>query len=155
MGMSPEAAAEMVAARFDQGFSCAESVLMVLQEVYDLEGEKLLTAAAGFGGGLGRLQSVCGAVAGAVIALGLHEGQSVADQKAEPKKVSTSVRPKVREFVERFQAEFGAIECRALLPFDFNVPGGFEAFQASGIKQQTCHRYVRFAVEMLAKQAAD
>lgn len=96
------------------------------------------------------MQMVCGAVTGGVMALGLKEGQSPENPKADPKKLGAVVRPKVREFVERFQAEFGAVECGALLPFDFKTPGGYEAFQASGIKETTCKRFIKFAAETLA-----
>ncbi len=126
--------------------------MQVLQEAYGFKGERVWMAASGFGGGIGRLQSVCGAVTGGVMALGLREGQSVESPRADPKRISTAVRPKVKEFVERFRAEFGAIDCGALLPFDFKQPGGYEAFQASGIKHQTCQRYKDFAVRLLAEE---
>ncbi len=124
--------------------------MQVLQEVYGLEGDRLWTAAAGFGGGVGRLQSVCGALAGGTMAIGLLEGSRAGD----PKKTADAIRPEVRRLVEGFRERFGAIECRDLVPFDFSLPGGYDAFKASNCKQERCHHYVRYVVETLAARSS-
>jgi C_GCAxxG_C_C family probable redox protein len=119
--------------------------LQVLQEVFELEGEHVWTAASGFGGGIGRVQLVCGALTGAVIALGLAEAKAVAEPG--PKTVSDPVRPKVRQLLDGFQERFGSTECRALVGFDFNAPGGYEAFRESKEARAGCQSYIQFAVQ--------
>jgi C_GCAxxG_C_C family probable redox protein len=124
--------------------------LQVLQEVLGLEGEWLWTAASGFGGGIGRVQLVCGALTGAVIALGLAEGKSTAEPG--PKTVSDPVRPKVRQLVKGFEDEFGSTECRALVGFDFSSPEEYEAFRASKEARAGCESYIRYAVQEVASR---
>jgi C_GCAxxG_C_C family probable redox protein len=124
--------------------------LQVLQEVLDIEGERLWTAASGFGGGIGRVQLVCGALTGAVIALGLAEGRDMADPG--PKTVSDPVRPKVRHLVEAFEERFGATDCRALVGFDFSSPVEYEAFRASKEARAGCESYIRYAVQEIASR---
>ena len=79
------------------------------------------------------------------MALSLYGGQT-----GDPKAVADAVRPKVRELAQGFVDRFGSLECRNLVPFDFNTPGGYEAFRKSGVKQQRCHNYVAYAVRTVA-----
>ena len=61
----------------------------------------------GFGGGMQR-GSTCGAVVGAVAALGWVTGRTEPD---EPRTESAAA---VKEFLKRFEAEFGTLSCREL-----------------------------------------
>ncbi|MHB1161258.1 MAG: C-GCAxxG-C-C family protein [Chloroflexota bacterium] len=121
--------------------------MQVLQEALDLNGERVWTAASGFGGGVARHQSMCGALTGATMALGLYGGQTMAD----PKSVADTLRPRVQELLRGFGSAFGHTECRNLVPFDFSTTEGYEAFKASGVKQRQCNRYVRFTVEAVTR----
>lgn len=114
-----------------------------------IEGDRVWTAAAGFGGGIGRQQYVCGAVSGAVIGLGLYGGQTVKD--TDPRAVGDAIRSKVVELVTGFEKAFGSVECRGLVPQDFNAEGGYQAFRDSTVKQDRCHGYVKYAVETVAR----
>ncbi len=116
-----------------------------------IEGERIWTAASGFGGGIARQQYVCGALTGATIALGLYGGETIQD----PKVVADTIRPKVEELVDGFTSSFGNAKCHHLVPFDFKVPGEYELFRKSGVKQQKCHQYVKHAVETVSKWKAE
>lgn len=116
-----------------------------------LEGDRVWTAASGFGGGMGRQQYVCGALTGAIMALGLHGGQTIQD----PKKIADVLRPKVSDLVQGFTESFGSAECRGLVPFDFKVEGEYGKFRKSGVKQQRCHLYVKYTVETVTRWAAE
>ena len=59
---------------FRQGFNCAESVLMTMQEAWNL-GEISPKLATGFGAGIGGIGSLCGALTGGIIALNLKFGR--------------------------------------------------------------------------------
>lgn len=126
--------------------------MQVLQDVYGFEGDRVWTAASAFGGGIGRTQSVCGAVAGGAMALGLAAAQGIEDPRAEPKKVADLVRPKARALPEGFQEKFGSINCGDLLPYDFKVPGEYDKFRSSGMKEYTCRVFIRYVVEKLARE---
>lgn len=117
----------------------------MLQDAFGLEDDQIWTAASGFGGGIGRTQLVCGALTGAVIALGLAEGRSM--ESPGPKDVANAVRPKVRQLLAAFDTRFGATGCRALTGFDFDSPAEYEAFRASADAKAGCESYIKFAVE--------
>lgn len=117
--------------------------------MFDLEGDRVWTAAAGFGGGIARYQSVCGALTGAVIALGLREGGLPDDPE---KKVADRVRPRARRLMDGFRERFGDVECRKLIPFDLNNREDSAVFKTSPIKQEKCYNFLRYVVETLAPE---
>lgn len=90
------------------GLNCAESTLRCLIEegVIDAppEAVRMMT---GFGGGMQR-GTTCGAVVGAVAALGWATGRTEPGQSRE---ASARV---VREFLRQFEESFGTLDCRTL-----------------------------------------
>ena len=92
--------------------------------------------ATGFAGGIGNTGAVCGAVAGAVMAIGLKQGRG---ETMEEIMGNLAV---VREFRRRFEAEMGTISCRELTGVDLSeadlTPEGIEQFTAAGISQTVC-----------------
>ncbi|HEX2988637.1 MAG TPA: C-GCAxxG-C-C family protein, partial [Chloroflexota bacterium] len=147
MELSVETAVAKARDLFDGGYSCAESTLQVLLEMYGLEDDGVWTAAAGFGGGVGRMQSVCGALAGGTIALGLLAGRK-AGNRAE---TAVIVRPAVQRLVEGFESRFGNMNCGDLVvPFNFRKQGEYDRFKATNLRQERCHHYVKYVVEALA-----
>ncbi len=70
--MSAEALGEKAAQLHLQGYNCAQAVLLVLYEHMHPDGENdvIPKIATGLGGGIGRCGSVCGALSGAVLAVG-------------------------------------------------------------------------------------
>ena len=61
---------------FAAGFYCAESVVMAIAKAEGIESELLPRIATGFGGGMARTCGDCGAVTGAMMAVGLALGRS-------------------------------------------------------------------------------
>jgi C_GCAxxG_C_C family probable redox protein len=104
-----------------------------------------LRVAAGFGGGLARSGEVCGAVAGAVMALGLRH---CGDPAEEPLSKEASY-PAVREFLARFRAIHGSITCRELLGVDISAPGKLEQAREQGLFKSRCPLFVRSAAEIV------
>ena len=98
-------------AYFKQGYNCAQSVLLAFGDVTGLEEQTAAMLSSSFGGGLGRLREVCGAVSGAAMVLGLVKGYSDPDDR-DAKKAHYA---RVQEFAERFKKRNGSIICRELL----------------------------------------
>ena len=69
MVINEEEASKIAASHFRDGYICAESVLMAMQEIWHME--KRADIATAFGAGIGRQGSVCGAVTGGIIAINL------------------------------------------------------------------------------------
>src|SRR4030066_652072 len=69
-------AGEKAEENFKIGFNCAESVLKSLADEMGIECSCIPKIATGFGAGLGRHGEICGAITGAVMALGLKYGRA-------------------------------------------------------------------------------
>ncbi len=99
--------------------------------------------AAAFAGGMFR-GDTCGAVTGALMAIGLAFGD---DQKL--------VEEKAAEFQAAFTGRFGSTICRELLGFDFSIPGELEKARESGKMGDACPAQVRGASEILQELLRD
>ncbi len=90
---------------FTSGYNCAQSVLLAFCDDVTVPSETLAQISLPFGGGMGRLRQTCGAVSGAVMAIGL----------LFPELSKTQSYELVQEFVRRFTAQNGSINCGELL----------------------------------------
>ncbi|MBO4216414.1 MAG: C_GCAxxG_C_C family protein, partial [Clostridia bacterium] len=100
-----------------------------------------------FGGGMGRMREVCGALSGAYMALGLICGYDDGEAKAE----KAELYGRVREIADRFkERNGGTIICRELLPRASREAGGEPTPRNDEFyKTRPCVRYVRTAAEIL------
>ena len=90
---------DLAHSRFSEGFSCSQSVLAAFAPELGLDADAALRVSAAFGGGMGRTGGTCGAVTGALMALGLKYGATVADPVAKERTYALT-----REFIARFEA---------------------------------------------------
>ena len=116
----------------EQGHGCSESVLLAVSQEFGIENEIIPKIASCFAGGIGNSGSVCGAVTGAVMAIGLivKEGDSMDDYL---KKLSLA-----QEFRQRFEDEMKTINCHELTGADLTTPEGIDEFMKSDIPQKVC-----------------
>ncbi len=130
-------AVDLASERFVRdGFNCAESTLYGVVRALALPApDDVLRAATPFGGGIGLAGCTCGALSGAVMALGLALGRTTpdADQKT---RAYTHAERLWRGFVERAGGE----DCRAINTLGFRHPA-HRAF---------CERFVAIAAELAA-----
>jgi C_GCAxxG_C_C family probable redox protein len=137
---------EQAVQMFEQEFSCSQSVFSAFADPVDIPRETALRVASGFGGGLARTGDTCGAVTGAIMALGLrHCGVPAA---ADPLGKQQTY-PPVQEFLARFKARHGSIVCRALLGCDLGTPEGLQSAREQGLFKSRCPTFVRSAGEIL------
>ncbi len=133
---------------YDSGFNCAESVLKACQELYRLPGKDVVPkAASGFGGGIGRKGSVCGALSGGILALGLAMG------RVDPKDAAARDRiyAQARELYERFEREFGTVLCFNLTECDLATPEGQQKFKERGLHKNLCSKFVQGMVKWVGE----
>lgn len=151
MRLSADEAVAKARDYFAKGAPCSEAALRALQEVYGLE-ENVVAGSIGFGGGIGRCQSVCGAISGAIIALSHHIVASSADVEEARPKVSKLSKNLYRDF----ETKFGHTDCRSLTGYDFSAPGGYDAFrkQDEGTGQRFCNPFLEYVVRNLAEAAS-
>lgn len=99
---------------FREGYNCAQSVFAAYSDIYGVDTNTALRIAASFGGGMGRMREVCGALSGAFMIAGLENG-SVDGSDAEGKKANYDL---VNVIAEEFKKVNGTIICRELLGLD-------------------------------------
>jgi C_GCAxxG_C_C family probable redox protein len=137
--------ADEAAETFHGGFNCAQAVLAAFAPELGLEHELALRVAGGFGGGIGRMGEVCGAVTGAVLAIGLKYGKYQPEDNAAREKTYALV----QEFARRFQERHGHLLCRDLLGCDISTPEGRKQASDSGLHDTLCPQLVRDATEIV------
>ncbi len=96
---------------FSSGYNCAQSVLLAFSDLTDLNEETAMKIAASFGGGMGRLREVCGAVSGMFMAAGLLYG----DGNLSTNESKAAHYQRIQELAARFREKNGSIICRDLL----------------------------------------
>lgn len=106
-----EARVQRAVDNFMQGYGCCQSVVAAFADLYNLDDTMAKRIAAGFGGGVGRMRIMCGAVSGIVILAGLDRGQiDGADRKG--KSMCYKV---VQELLDEFKVQNGSVVCAELL----------------------------------------
>ena len=96
---------------FLEGYNCSQAVFAAYAERYHLDKELALKLSASFGGGMGRMREVCGAVSAMFMVAGMETGQ-VRPKDPEAKKANYDM---VQKLAKRYKAEYGSIICKELL----------------------------------------
>jgi C_GCAxxG_C_C family probable redox protein len=142
---------EIAEAKFVEGYNCAQSVLFSFCDNLGLDMDNALALSCGFGGGMGRMGEVCGAVSGGIMALGLKFGRREKDERAQ----TDIAYAKIREFMSRFSAKHGSCLCRELLSgCDLSTPDGQAYFKNNECFSLVCRPCVRDAAAMVEDMIA-
>lgn len=96
---------------FKQGYNCSQSVVLAFADDFDIDKEMLLMLSSSFGGGMGRLREVCGAVSGMFMVAGLKYGYYSPTDKGK----KTEHYKRIQELAEKFKEKNRYIVCRQLL----------------------------------------
>lgn len=102
---------EQAKAFFKEGYNCSQSVVLAFSDEIGIEKSQLLRMVSPFGGGMGRMREVCGAVSGMFFVAGALYGYD--DPKAVQAKKELYER--IQELAAQFRAETGSIVCREML----------------------------------------
>lgn len=96
---------------FMEGYNCTQSIALAFCDEIGIEKSKLLRMVSSFGGGMGRLREVCGAVSGMFFVAGaLYGYDDPKDMQAKKEHYA-----RIQELAGQFRAETGSIVCRELL----------------------------------------
>lgn len=130
---------------FSSGYNCAEAVVLAVGQNLGLASPLIPRIATPFGGGIGRSGGTCGALVGAVLAVGLLKGRDSAEgDKGQAYNLA-------QHLYSAFQEEMGSTLCRDLTGLDLRTPEGIRLLY-SEVKERVCHRAVALA-ERLALEA--
>ncbi|MFW9938174.1 MAG: C-GCAxxG-C-C family protein [Candidatus Thorarchaeota archaeon] len=122
------------------GRNCSQSILTTYGSQFGLNEDLALRISGGFGGGIGRLGNVCGAVTGSVMVLSL-KFRNLDPNDTENKEKTYEI---VQSFIEKFIEINGSIMCRELIDSDLSTVEGREK-----AKTNLCPKFVRTAAEIL------
>jgi C_GCAxxG_C_C family probable redox protein len=115
-------------------------------EYWNGENELIPKIATAFGGGIGRCGSVCGALTGGVMALGIKYGTN------EPslEKLLEAYK-KAQEFYKQFERQHGSVLCREIIGYNLSDPKELDEALKARIFEEKCANFVKNAVEILLK----
>lgn len=131
---------------FRNKFNCSQSVFTVFGTEQGMSEDDSLKVSCAFGGGMGRQQHTCGAVTGALMALGLKYGKALNDP--EEKKQQTYAL--TREFFQKFTELNGSVNCKVLLEgLDMNDPDDHKTIMDRKLFDLKCEKYVADAVRIV------
>lgn len=130
---------------FNSGCNCSQAVLCAFSDVTGFDDETAKRLASSFGGGMGRMREVCGAVSGALMVLGIAKGYSdLSDHSAKKEHYAL-----VQQFASRFKEENGSIICRELLSGVKTADGGVpEKRTETYYKKRPCAELCRTAAKI-------
>ncbi len=131
--------------RFKSGFNCSQSVLSAFAEDFGLSRDSCLRLASPFGSGIARMQETCGAVTGALMAIGLKYGKG--ENGTEDDK--TIAYRQSQFLVNEFKKRNTTICCRQLLDgYDMNSPQEMAKIMELDLYNNYCLKYIQDAVEI-------
>lgn len=128
---------------------CAPATIITLQEAYDLPGGDLLAwIATGFRGGI-CLGEICGALSGAVIAMGLMAYKVLGPDTHQQKIACHAIMPYIRDLSYGFNRIFGSIHCAVLTGQRERTPEENEIYSRTRVGKDICTPFVDFVVRKM------
>ena len=96
---------------FLSGYNCAQAVAVAFREELGLTEQQAARMVSAFGGGMGRMREVCGAVSGMLFVLGSLYGYDAPGDDVRKKELYS----RVQALAAGFRTENGSIICREIL----------------------------------------
>lgn len=146
----------------ESNLSCCEEVLIRVNEKLQIPNWSLgygvwnfsktfLKVASGFGGGVGGRGSICGALSGGVMALGLVFGTDGTEDENTFYRKRKETKLIVKELISTFEQKFGATNCSDLLGcYAFWTDEGKRKYnELKAAKQLKCSDYIKFTSQLV------
>ena len=135
---------------FKEGYNCAQAVAVAFCDVTGLEEKQAARMVSAFGGGMGRMREVCGAVSGMLFTLSYLYGYDTPGDDGSKKRLYTEV----QALAGQFREQVGSIICREILknpPSDPNPTPRNEEFYA----KRPCARMVYTGAALMEQFIAE
>lgn len=134
---------------FESGYNCSQAVFMAYADLYDFDVETAAKIASSFGGGMGRLREVCGAVSGMFMVIGLqYPANDVKDKKAKSDNYEI-----VQKTAKEFKQEMGSYICADILKIKRAPEDAVPSERnAKYYALRPCSRCVAMAADIVGKQ---
>jgi len=134
---------------FVEGYNCSQAVFMAFADKFDIDKKTAASLATSFGGGIGRLREMCGAVSGGALLLGLkYPHLHPSDTSFKDKNYQI-----VQNFALEFKKEIGSYNCDDILDIFSREESKTPVTELERTyAERPCARCVRVAAEMLEKE---
>ena len=136
---------------FLSGSNCAQAIVVAFCDVTGMEESLAAKFSSSFGGGMGRLREVCGAVSGMLMVAGLLYGYEDPGENDCNKKAHYRM---VQYLAGRFREEVGSIVCREILKNPPSDPNPSPR-TAEYYKTRPCAKMVMTAARILDEYIAE
>ena len=136
---------------FDSSYNCAQSTFKAILEHKGLYFDKATQVSSAFGGGITHTGQQCGAISGAIMAIGALVGRTesdVSEHKAATYRYAS-------EFIDRFTEEFRKIRCDDLTGINMSDEEALKEAIDKGHFRETCPKFVEKAVKMVLEMFPD
>ncbi len=137
---------ELAQKNFERGCNCAQAVLLAFSDLTGLDEATAMKLSSSFGGGMGRLREVCGAVSGMFMAAGMI----FAEGEIPSHEAKATHYARIQALAAGFREENGSILCRELLKGVATTPGSEPEKRSEGYyKKRPCGELCHCAAEIL------
>ncbi len=138
--------AQKACENFEEGYNCAQAVLLAFSDVIGLDKETILKLSSSFGGGMGRLREVCGAVSSMFMIAGILKGYTSPNND----EIKGNHYALIQELASDFKSKCGSIICRELL----GLPDGADSPVPSKrteeyYQERPCKNCIKIAAEII------
>lgn len=132
---------------FNQGYNCAQSVLLSFQDILSSDEKTSANIASGFGGGMGRLQKTCGALTGSFMVISLYNSENIEDESERKDRTNKLIQDLEHDFI----SNFGFSDCSMLTGVDLKTEEGRKELAVVQRESQICERSISACVSWLNK----
>lgn len=141
---------EKAVSYFNNNFNCSQGVFTAFATEMGMDEKLALKLATGFGGGE-RKGQLCGAVAGALMVIGLRCGHC----DSENMEAKTNAYNVVTAFMNRFIKKNGSVVCRELLGYDLSKAEDKLIIEEKNLFKTFCPKMIESAAEILDEMIAE
>lgn len=132
---------------FKQGYNCAQSVFCAFADEVGMDFDTALKLSSSFGGGMGRLREVCGAVSAMFMIAGLKFGYTTPNNDT----IKAEHYERIQKLAEEFKKKNKTIICRELLGLDVKQDSPIpEKRTEQYYKSRPCEKLVMEAAEIIS-----
>lgn len=134
---------------FREGYNCAQSVLLAFANKVGLKENEALKLASSFGGGMGRLREVCGAVSAMFMIAGILKGYTEPNNDI----VKANHYKLIQDLAAEFKSKYGTIICRELLGLDGTEFSPIPSARTDEYyKERPCEEFIKCAAEIVEEE---
>lgn len=136
--------AEEILNQFSKGFDCSQVVMACSADDIGMNEESAKKVSASFGEGM-MCGETCGAVTGALMAIGMKYGHYMENHQNQKKMMVE----KTVEFKEKFLQKYSSGMCKDLLGYNISVPEDREKIIEKGLLVNFCPKVIEDVLAIL------